>query len=402
MNKTNKLWSRQLFYTPLGGQTLSKLPSRYVNGVYPKLLVKGQGGVVTDVDGREYIDYIAGLGAVSVGYNNQTVNNAIKEQLEKGISFSLPNPLEADVAEALSKLMPEMDMWKFGKNGTDATLMAIRCARALTGRKKILVHGYHGCSDHFEALGTRKAGMIDLADFVKRFDGKYDYSDHSFAAIIVEPRIFAPLDWQAARDWCNETNTLLIFDEIVTGGRFPGFTAYKHMGIVPDMVTVGKGLANGMPFSAVGGKQEIMRTFERDDIFASMTFGGECLSLAACLATLPLIKESISRSIEYGSGIQRCFDLVFEGLARCEGFPTRTQFVFPSPEHKALFWQECVKEGVLFGYSNFIMTDHSTDDLVRTLSVIVSASRVVKNNWHDPLSKLEGSLPVEALRLINR
>ncbi len=398
----NKLWERQLYFTPSGGQTLSKLPSRYVNGQYPKMITRGYDGHVIDTDGKDYIDYIAALGAVSVGYNNEYINSAIMEQLEKGISFSLPNSLEADVSERLCGLFPGSEMWKFGKNGVDATLMAIRCARAYTGRSKIMVHGYHGCSDHFECLGTRKAGMVDLSDYTTAYSGTFDFDDKSYAALIVEPQVFQALDWKKAKEWCEATGALLIFDEIVTGGRWEGFSAAKYLGIRPDLYTVGKGLANGMPLSAVGGNQEIMKTFERDDFFASTTFGGECLSLAACLATLNVLEKSIKKVIKYGQDLQDEFNTLFSPMAYCEGFSTRTQFVFPSTAHKALFWQECVKHGVLFGYSNFPMVTHTEADLSKTIDAMRQASIVVKSNWENPETALEGSMPVEALRLARR
>lgn len=401
MSNSN-LWGRQLFFTPLGGQTLSKLPSRYVDGVYPKLLAKGYAGHVVDTDGKDYIDYISGLGSVSVGYCNQYINNAIKEQMEKGITLSLPTTLEADVSEKLCALMPKTEMWKFGKNGVDATLMALRCARAFTARTKVMVHGYHGCSDHFESLGTRKAGMLDLSAHVQKYDGNLDFSDRSFAALIVEPQVFEHIDWHRAAEWCAATGTLLIFDEIVTAGRYKAFTAHEEFGITPDLITIGKGVANGMPFSAVGGRHEVMKTFERDDFFASTTFGGECLSLAACLATLNILQEHRSKIIEYGEALQRIFNNLFEPFAHCEGYPSRTQFVFPTTGHKALFWQECVKEGVLFGYSNFPMVEHTKEDLIKTIAVMKAASLVVKEHWNNPQAALEGGMPVEALRLSTR
>lgn len=398
-----ELWERQLKATPLGGQTLSKLPSRYVDGVYPKLLKEGFGGRVQATNGKVYVDWIAGLGAVSVGYNNKYIDNAIKAQLDRGISFSLPTTLEADVAERLTKLMPEMAMWKFGKNGVDATLMAIRCARAYTGRKKILVHGYHGCIDHFEALGVRKAGMIDMSDSSVKYDGVLNDNDESYAALIVEPYVFKNQDWKRAKEWCTKTSTALIFDEIVTGGRSPGFAAYKGLGVIPDLITMGKGLANGMPISMVGGPTKIMKTFERNDFFASTTFGGEALSLAACLATLDILEGHISKMIATGTVIRNKFDELFKDTgAYCEGYATRTQFCFPTALHKALFWQECAKRGVLFGYSNFPMVEHTAADIETTVSAMTEASKIVKAYWHSPENGLEGQVPQEVFRMVNR
>lgn len=393
MSVEEQLWNRQLRLTPSGGQTLSKLPERYVSA-YPKLLSHGDAGHVWGVDGREYIDLISGLGAVSVGYNNFYVTRATYHQMQKGVSFSLPTTLEADVAEALCKAFPGTEMWKYGKNGVDATLMAVRCARAYTGRTKILVHGYHGCSDHFEALGTRQAGMVDLKDFTHSLQQMK--SNTEYAALIIEPYVFDESYWKEAQDWCKKTGTLLIVDEIVSGGRMEGFSAYKYLGLEPDLVCVGKGLANGFPLSAVGGKREIMKTFERDDFFASTTFGGEAVSLAACLATLQILKSNLKHVIKNGEFIQRSFQFYLGNRGVCKGYPTRLTFDFPKPEDKALFMQEMCKRGVLIGYSNMLMVDHTDDDV----SKICHAFAELREKWDT--FKLEGNLPVEALRLRNR
>jgi glutamate-1-semialdehyde 2,1-aminomutase len=382
------LWERQVSLTPLGGQTLSKLPARYVEGVYPKLLSHGKGGHVWDVDGKEYIDLISGLGAVSVGYNNDHVNRAVINQLEKALAFSLPTVIEADVAEKLCELFPGTEMWKYGKNGVDATLMAIRCARAYTGRSKILVHGYHGCSDHFEAYGTRKAGMIDLKGYTFPYTSFND-SD-KFAALIIEPYVFERADWKDWQDWCKRTGTLLIVDEIVSGGRFPEFSAYQHLGLEPDLVTVGKGLANGFPLSAVGGKREIMKTFERDDFFASTTFGGEAVSLAAAIITMRILEQVGNERDVKGQQIKDTFNKAFP-KAICKGYPTRLTFDFKRTEDKALFMQEMCKRGVLVGYSNMIMVDHTDEDVNKICQAIIE----IADNWIN--LELDGALPVRSL-----
>jgi glutamate-1-semialdehyde 2,1-aminomutase len=392
------LWNRQKSLTPGGAQTLSKMPERYVAGIYPKLLSHGNAGHVFSAEGAEYIDLISALGAVSVGYNNEWVNRAVKKQLKQGVSFSLPTKLEADVAEKLNSVFPGTEMWKYGKNGVDATLMAIRCARAYTGRSKILVHGYHGCSDHFEALGTRQAGMIDLKNTTDAYlpDMGCPHSNE-YAALIIEPFVFDRINWKEAQAWCKATGTLLIVDEIVSGGRFDGFSAYKYLGLEPDLVCVGKGLANGFPLSAVGGKREIMKTFERDDFFASTTFGGEAVSLAACQITIDILKKSMEETVGKGNILKTVFNLYFKEIGgEAKGYPTRLTFDFKTKEDKALFMQEMCKRGVLIGYSNMVMVDHTKQDITK----ICDAFSDVATNWTN--LKIEGDLPVEALRLRNR
>jgi glutamate-1-semialdehyde 2,1-aminomutase len=394
-------WQRQLKLTPLGGQTLSKLPERFVS-VYPKMLDGGKGCVVRGSNGWNYIDLIAGLGAVSVGYNNNRINRAVVNQLAKGVSFSLPNSLEADVAEKLCQLMPEMEMWKYAKSGTQANEYAVRAARAYTGRTKILTIGYNGCNDQFEILGTRNAGVpkclgttIDKVVFNELFR-----SHEKLACVLLEPMVFDEpntgfLEW--IRSECDRTGTLLIFDEVVTGGRFEGFAAYRHFNVIPDIVTVGKGLANGFPLAAVGGKRSIMSTFERDDFFASGTFNGEAISLAAALETLHILEEQIPEMVRHGSEIKTAFNQLFKGKAVCKGYPTRLKFEFPSPEHKALWMQQMCLEGVLTSGTNFIMADATDADVKWIINEMIDTHKFMSMHWDNPKEVLEGPLPTEVL-----
>jgi glutamate-1-semialdehyde 2,1-aminomutase len=160
-----------------------------------------------------------------------------------------------------------------------------------------------------------------------------------------------------------------------------------------------KGVANGYPLAVVVGKKEYMKIFENDNFFASTTFGGDRVGLAAALVTLDILLDTVPYMVEYGTRLMGAFNEAFRGYpAYAEGYPTRSQFVFPTTEHKALFWQECVKRGVLFGYSNFIMAAHDEEDFWTTRGTIFHASETLKKHWEDPKSKVEGSLPVEVFR----
>ena len=132
---------------PTGTQTFSKTAGQYVQGVAPVFLERGQGSHVWDVDGNEYIDYVSALLPVILGYNYPAVNQAVAAQLKKGVSFSLPTTLEAELAEMLCEIIPSAEMARFGKNGSDATSGAVRAARALTGRDVVACCGYHGWQD---------------------------------------------------------------------------------------------------------------------------------------------------------------------------------------------------------------------------------------------------------------
>lgn len=404
MSNSDTFYSLLKSVTPGGSQTLSKMPCRFPE-IYPKVLDHGEGGHVWDVDGREYIDLIAGLGAVSVGYANAEVNKAIFEQLTLGASFSLPNMMEYHMAKKLIELVPWTEMWKFGKNGTDGTVMAVRAARAYTGREKIMTVGYNGCQEMFECRGVRNAGIPKvLAEHNTRatYNDPESFADllkGEYACLLLEPMVYddPKSDFlQLLGRLCSATNTLLIFDEVVDGGRFKGFTAHAKFNVQPDLVVLGKAIANGLPLCAVGGKREVMQTFERDDFFASGTFGGEAVSLAAGLKTVEILAAKIPEMVVRGQHIQNTFNALPWG-AICTGYPTRLTFHFPSGAHEAVFKQEMCRNGVLVGSANFIMADHTADDVYKITQAIYSAYHVLKDCWSNPLLKLEGSLPTEVM-----
>lgn len=393
-------------YTPCGAQTLTKMACRYpIN--YPKVLVHGKGGRVYDEEGKEYIDLIAGLGCISVGYADPFVNMAVSRQLTQGASFSLPTKLEYQVAKKLTELVPGTEMWKFGKNGTDGTVMAVRAARAYTGRTKIMTVGYNGCQEMFECQGVRTAGIPEV---LKEHNTRAFYNNlasfsklvsEEYACVLLEPMVFdypAPHFLENLREMCTNTGTVLIFDEVVTGGRFEGFTGQYLFKVQPDLTVLSKGIANGLPLSAVGGRRSIMSTFERDDFFASGTFGGECLSLAAFMATQEVLVKSLPKMLYNGHQIRRAFDKGFIHKATADGYPTRLNFNFPTDAHKYLFWQEMCKEGVLVGYTNFVMASHTDEDIALVTNAISKASKILKDNWENPKQALVGDLPTAALR----
>jgi glutamate-1-semialdehyde 2,1-aminomutase len=370
------------------------MKSRYPDN-YPDTLVKGKDGHIWDDNGNEYIDLISGLGSISVGYANDFIDHAAYMQIRKGTIFSLPNPIEYEVAQRLTELVPWTEQWRFGKTGTDGVLMAVRAARAYTGRNKILTSGYHGCTDHFECLGTRKAGMLDLTEYTKQYFGSLDYSDKSYAAIVLEPWLLEQQIYPIIRQWCDKTGTLLIADEVVTGGRFEGFTASSFIKVRPDIIVLGKGLANGFPLCAVGATRSIMSTFERDDFFASGTFGGECVSLAGAVATLDILQEELPQMIWNGGRIKEAFNkLNFKGKA--VGYPTRLDFQFTNPVDKYVFWQEMCKNGVLVGYNNFIMATHTDRDVTMIIDAIFKSYKSMKRGVN-----LEGRMPEMAIRKTN-
>ena len=419
IKRSQELKARSAAVIPAGSQTLSKGPSQYVQGIAPNFLIRGEGSHVWDVDGNQYIDYPMALGPIILGHNYPAVTEAVQRQLADGTAFSLPHPLEVEVAERLVEMVPCAEMVRFGKNGSDATAGAVRLARAYTGRDKVACCGYHGWQDWYIGSTTFNRGVPKA---VQQLTLTFEYNNiHSLkrlfaeypgeiAAVILEPigTVEPQEDFlHQIRQLCRQESCLLIFDEVITGFRLARGGAQEHFGVVPDLACFGKAMANGFPISAVVGPREIMKLFE--ETFFSFTFGGEALSLAAARATMKEIaeKEVIDHLWEQGrilldgtNVLAREFGL--ERFVRCAGLPPRTVISFYDESGrdslliKSLFQQECVKRGVLFSGGQNICFSHSTEDIEYTLRVYRTAMEIVSDAIRqDRVSeKIEGT-PVQ-------
>ncbi len=295
------LLRRALQTIPIASQTFSKSHLQLPQDHAPLFAECGQGAEFTDVDGNRYIDLLMGLGAVTLGYADADVNAAIRDQLDRGISFSLPATLEMELAETIVRLVPSVDMVRYGKNGSDATSAAVRLARAFTGRDRIVAAGYHGWHDWYIGSTARHLGVPQAVRDLTHATAFNDleavetlFARHGdqIAGVILEPASGAepaPGYLEGLRAITERHGALLIFDEIVTGFRFGIAGAQAHYGVTPDLSCFGKGMANGMPISVVAGRGDVMALME--EIFFSGTFGGESLSLAAALATLARLER---------------------------------------------------------------------------------------------------------------
>ena len=268
--KSNEFLQQALKIIPLASQTFSKSITQYPAGVSPLFIDKGDGSNVWDIDGNRYIDFVNSLLAVSIGYNNPIINDAVIKQLQLGVTFSLPSKLEHEVASLLVELVPCAEMVRFGKTGSDATSAAIRLARAYTGRDLVASCGYHGWHDWYISKTTKNLGVPNTIgklnytfsyNNVNQLEEILENQPGKFAAIIMEPmNVEFPLDGylQKVRELATKHGAILIFDEICTGLRFAKGGAQEFFGVTPDLCAVGKGLANGFPLSAVMGRKEIM------------------------------------------------------------------------------------------------------------------------------------------------
>lgn len=395
--KSNRLWERTKKYIPCGTQTLSKAPNQFVEGVFPKFLERGKGCHVWDVDENEFIDYPMALGPIILGYDYPDVTTAVVKQIHQGTAFTLMHPKEVELAEKLCSIIPCAEMARFAKNGSDVTAAAIRVARAFTGKDEIACCGYHGCQDWYVVATERNKGV---PKFNAKLIHRFEYNNIQFlknllennpniAAVIVEQPVIEPEDnfLQKVIDLSHKHNAVMILDEIITGFRYSMGGAQEYYRIKPDLACFGKAIANGYPLSVLVGKKEIMKEF--NNVFFSMTFGGETMSLAAALATIEVMeREPVHKHIwEIGNYFRKGFYKIAKetgDTVSLDGNSPRSGFVFKEMggykplELKSLFLQETITRGILFGGPIFITYSHTKKDIDKTLEACRQALKIVQ------------------------
>ncbi|HMV70669.1 MAG TPA: glutamate-1-semialdehyde 2,1-aminomutase [Pseudomonadales bacterium] len=294
-------------------------PVRAFRGVggTPLFFARGEGPYLFDADGRRYIDYICSWGPLILGHGHPEVLGALAQQMHAGLSYGAPTELEVEMAELICSLVPSIDMVRMVNSGTEATMSAIRLARAHTGRDRIVKFEgcYHG---HVDALLV-KAGSGALTLGTPTSPGiprnvtddtiVLDYNDDAavcelfarrgeeIAAVIVEPvagnmNCILPMPGflETLREQCTAAGAVLIFDEVMTGFRVALGGAQTHFGVTPDLTTLGKVIGGGMPVGAFGGRREIMqKVAPAGPVYQAGTLSGNPMAMAAGLATLRAI-----------------------------------------------------------------------------------------------------------------
>ncbi len=317
MSDSTALFSQAQRVIP-GGVNSPVRAFRAVGGT-PRFIRSAKGAHITDCSGKQYIDYVQSWGPMVAGHAQPKVLEAIQNQLQDGISFGAPTEIETTLANTLCQLMPSIDMVRMVSSGTEATMSAIRLARAFTGRDNIVKFEgcYHGHSDSLLV----KAGSGALTFGVPSSPGvpaalaehtvTLDYNNidqlrdffsregENIACIIVEPvagnmNCIPPVDGflQALRDVCDTHGALLIFDEVMTGFRVGLSGAQGRYGITPDLTTLGKVIGGGMPVGAFGGRRDIMEELAPlGPVYQAGTLSGNPLAMAAGLAMLKIVSE---------------------------------------------------------------------------------------------------------------
>ncbi|KAA9131596.1 glutamate-1-semialdehyde-2,1-aminomutase [Marinihelvus fidelis] len=317
MTTNSELLARARVHIPGGVNS----PVRAFNGVggEPLFIERAEGSRIYDVSGRGYIDYVGSWGPMIAGHAHPDILAAVKQAAERGLSFGAPAPGEVTMAEKLCELVPAMDMVRMVNSGTEATMSAVRLARAATGRDRIIKFEgcYHGHADSFlvkAGSGALTLGvptspgvpavLADLTLTLPFNDAEavrqcLEANVGEVAAIIVEPvagnmNCIPPAEGylQALRRLCDEHGTLLIFDEVMTGFRVALGGAQSLYDVVPDLSTFGKVIGGGMPVGAFGGKREYMeQVAPTGPVYQAGTLSGNPVAMAAGLANLDLISR---------------------------------------------------------------------------------------------------------------
>lgn len=355
----------------------------------PVRLSRASGAEVWDTEGRKYVDFIMGLGAVSLGYGHPEVARGAHAAIDAGVVGPLPPESEERLAERLANLIPWMERTRFLKTGAEAVAAALRLARAATGRDVILRCGYHGWHDWSQSIGTPG---IPPSTFALSEEMPFGDSERAralfrlhrdrLAAVIIEPVIEQepPREWLATlREETERTGALLVFDEIKTGFRLAIGGAAERYRVRPDLVVLGKALANGFPLAAVGGKREVMEQVRRTWI--SSTLATEMVALAAAEATVEVsVREGVpARLTASGTRLREGLETLASNrsdlIRGVSGLPEMCYLQFTDEAIGPLVARAAASRGLLWKRSayNFVSLAH-TDGLIDRALELLDAS----------------------------
>jgi len=400
MGEGQKLWRRAKRIIPGGNMLLSKRSEMFLPNLWPSYFSKAKGCRIWDLDGREYIDMsIMGVGTNILGYGNELVDEAVKKVVAKGNMSTLNCPEELYLAEKLIELHPWADMVKLARSGGEANSIAIRIARAASGKDKVAICGYHGWHDWYlsanlsgdnldnhllpglEPLGVPKNlhNSVFAFEYNKIDQLKEIISRHEIGVIKMEvSRNFKPKNnfLSEIRKIATEKNIILIFDECTSGFRQTNGGLHKLYGVNPDIAIFGKALGNGYAITAVIGKKEFMDFAQ--NTFISSTFWTERIGPAAALKTLKVMNDLKSWNIitEKGLSIEKEWSRIAMrhnldiGIS---GLPSMIDFKLNYPnwlKYKTFITQEMLENGYLSSNAVYFCTEHN-DEIIKDYLIIL-------------------------------
>jgi glutamate-1-semialdehyde 2,1-aminomutase len=404
-------------------QLFSKRPDLFSYGVWPGYFSKAKGIEVWDLDGNRYLDMsIGGIGANVLGYGDPDVDAAVKSAIDKGSSSSLNCPEDVELADLLCELHPWAEKVRYARMGGESMAIAVRIARAYTGRDKVAFCGYHGWHDWYlaanletkNALGEHLLPGLDPSGVPKalkgtsfpfRYNQIHELEDimkanaGEVAAIIMEPiRSEPPVAgfFDAIRDLATKNGTALIIDEISAGFRMNTGGAHLILGIHPDIAVFSKALGNGYPIAAIIGKSEVMETAQRS--FISSTYWTERIGPTAAIATIKKYQQ-----YDVGKHLMKIGQMVQDGWrelfakhgidVHIGGIPPLSYFAFEHEKAlalKALFVQGMLERGFLATNSFYSMYAHNFSHVISYLEAMDQVLSMMREALED--KKVEARL----------
>ncbi|MEJ5300216.1 MAG: glutamate-1-semialdehyde 2,1-aminomutase [Thermodesulforhabdaceae bacterium] len=413
----------------LPGGVNSPVRSARAVGTHPIFIKKAHGSFIWDEDGNRYIDYVCSWGPLILGHSHPEVVKAIQEAAEKGTSYGIPCRLEVEMAEQVVKMVPSIEVVRFVNSGTEAVMSAIRLARGVTGRKKIIKFDgcYHGHSDALLAKsgsGVATFGVPGSAGVpeevvsqtiilpyndLKAVEMVMDSDGKNIAAVIVEPvagnmGVVPPEEGFLAglKNLCERHGSLLIFDEVITGFRLAPGGAQEYYGIKPDITCLGKIIGGGLPVGAYGASSDIMRYVAPDGpVYQAGTLSGNPLAMAAGLATLRILEQNsiyddLEKKSEYlERGLREVSDKLGVAVTIQRVASMGCGFFIDKPvknfddakecdtEAYGVFFREMLNRGIYLAPSQFeaffVSNAHTVEDLDLTIKAAGEALVSVQN-----------------------
>jgi len=433
MGKGQKLYSKAKQIVAGGNMLLSKRPEMFLPEQWPSYFSKSKGCEVWDLDGNKYIDTLMMPGTNSLGYNYAEIDEAVKETINSGNMSTLNAPEEVELTERLVELHPWADMARFARSGGEANSVAIRLARAASGKDNVAFCGYHGWHDWYLASNLSDTKGLDghllpgldphgvpknLKDSVYPFE----YNNFDKLEGLVKTKNIGVIKMEVYRNkepennflhrvrkLANEYNIVLVFDECTSGFRKNYGGLHKLYDVEPDVAMFGKALGNGYAVTAVLGKREVMQAAEKS--FISSTFWTERIGSSAALATLKVMEKEKSweKITSIGENINREWMKLseeYELPIAINGLAALTTFTFKSENalaYKTLITQEMLKKGFLAATAVYACTAHSPAIIKEYLENLKPIFQMIKEceEGRDVMELLEGPIAHNGFKRLN-
>ena len=433
MRQGQNLYKKAKKLIPGGTMLLSKRPEMFLPEQWPSYFSKSKGCEVWDLDGNKYIDTLMMPGTNSLGYNYAEIDEAVKETINSGNMSTLNAPEEVELTERLVELHPWADMARFARSGGEANSVAIRLARAASGKDNVAFCGYHGWHDWYLASNLSDTKGLDghllpgldphgvpknLKDSVYPFE----YNNFDKLEELVKTKNIGVIKMEVYRNkepennflhrvrkLANEFNIVLVFDECTSGFRKNYGGLHKLYDVEPDVAMFGKALGNGYAVTAVLGKREVMQAAEKS--FISSTFWTERIGSSAALATLKVMEKEKSweKITSIGENINREWMKLseeYELPIAINGLAALTTFTFKSENalaYKTLITQEMLKKGFLAATAVYACTAHSPAIIKEYLENLKPIFQMIKEceEGRDVMELLEGPIAHNGFKRLN-